>query len=174
MACSLEDLYKSYKSRLTAFAASRIPDPDSADDLVHDMFVKVAGYCNRGGDCSSPKSFLYRATTNVITDYFRRRKEKRDVRLPAAGSADGAADQQFLQCLSLLIDQLPEPYREAVRLADIDQLPQQEIARRAGISLSGAKSRIQRGRLKLRDIILRLCDIEYDCYGSVTHCSSRR
>ena len=53
-----------------------------------------------------------------------------------------------------------EPFDEALMLADIDGLAQQEVAQRLGISLSGAKSRIQRGREKLRARLDACCDIQ--------------
>jgi RNA polymerase sigma-70 factor, ECF subfamily len=50
-----------------------------------------------------------------------------------------------------MIRSLPEGYRQAVQMAEIEEQSQQHVADRLGLSLSGAKSRIQRGRAMLKD-----------------------
>lgn len=67
---------------------------------------------------------------------------------------------ELAQCLEPLIDGLPETYRAALRLAELEGLPQKDVAHRLGISLSGAKSRVQRGRAKLRERLLACCHVE--------------
>jgi RNA polymerase sigma-70 factor, ECF subfamily len=52
-----------------------------------------------------------------------------------------------------VIRSLPEGYRGAVRLAEVEGLSQQEVADRLGLSLSGAKSRVQRGRVLLKGVL---------------------
>ena len=66
-----------------------------------------------------------------------------------------------------MVDRLPEPYRAAVALADVEGLGRQEIADRLGLSLSGAKSRVQRGRQQLRAMFLDCCNVERDGRGNV-------
>ncbi len=66
-----------------------------------------------------------------------------------------------------LIDALPARYQEAVRLVDIDGIPQEEAARRVGLSLSGMKSRVQRGRLKLKQRLIGCCSVELDKRGRI-------
>src|SRR4029453_11954052 len=63
-------------------------------------------------------------------------------------------------CLTPLMDRLPAHYREAVRLVELEGLPQRELSERFAVSLSGAKSRVQRGRDKLKDLLLRCCQVE--------------
>ena len=72
-----------------------------------------------------------------------------------------------------MIRQLPEKYRQAVQWSDLDGLPQQEVADRLGLSLSGAKSRIQRGRALLKDVLDQCCSFEFDRRGNVTDCDPK-
>ena len=72
-----------------------------------------------------------------------------------------------------MIDEIPPPYREAVQWYEIDGLPQQEIAARTGLSLSGAKSRIQRGRAMLKETLDRCCLLEFDRRGNLMNCDPR-
>jgi RNA polymerase sigma-70 factor (ECF subfamily) len=57
---------------------------------------------------------------------------------------------------------LPEPYSQALILTEYEGLSQKEMAERLGISFSGAKSRVQRARRKLRDLLLQCCHFELD------------
>ena len=54
-----------------------------------------------------------------------------------------------------------------MRLSEIEGLQQQEVADRLGLSLSGAKSRIQRGRALLKGVLERCCHFEFDRRGNV-------
>ena len=66
-----------------------------------------------------------------------------------------------------MIQLLSEPYREAVRLAEIIGLPHKEVAQRQNISLSAAKSRVLRGKVMLKKLITDCCQLEFDQRGRV-------
>jgi RNA polymerase sigma-70 factor (ECF subfamily) len=72
-----------------------------------------------------------------------------------------------------MVYSLPEPYGEAIRLTEFDGLTQKELAERLGISLSGAKSRVQRGREQLRKMLHECCTFEFDRRGKVIDCAPR-
>ncbi len=181
MNCTIEDLYNSFRGELKGFIAARTRDQALAEDLVQDTFVRLAGYCGSGGSCTHPKALLFKVAANLITDHFRQ-NPRRDVRssTDADPSASDPVDppkpeadnlnREFLDCFMPLIDQLPEPYRQAVRLADVEQVSQAEIAARMKVSLSGAKSRVQRGRAKLKELVSAICRIEHDRYGNILDC----
>ena len=63
---------------------------------------------------------------------------------------------------------LPQEYRLPLLLSELNGLPQKEVAERLGLSLSAAKSRVQRGRKRLKDLFIECCDFELDHRGSVT------
>ncbi len=64
-----------------------------------------------------------------------------------------------------MIQRLPETYREAVILSEIKGLTQKEVAQMQGTSLSGAKSRVQRGRALLKEMLADCCRLEFDHKG---------
>lgn len=78
------------------------------------------------------------------------------------------AEQQLAPVLRELFHDLPEAYREALTLTELEGLTQQEMGRRLGLSTSGTKSRVQRGRAMLRQQLLECCRVELDCRGHVT------
>jgi RNA polymerase sigma-70 factor (ECF subfamily) len=66
-----------------------------------------------------------------------------------------------------MIERLPDHYRQAVMLSEIEGLKQREVAIKQGISLSGAKSRVQRGRKMLKEMLMAGCHFEFDHRGTV-------
>ena len=75
--------------------------------------------------------------------------------------------QEIEGWLQTMIKRLPEHYREAVTLSEIESMTQQEVAEKQGVSLSGAKSRVQRGRSMVKDMLLACCRFEFDHCGKV-------
>jgi RNA polymerase sigma-70 factor (ECF subfamily) len=72
-----------------------------------------------------------------------------------------------------MIYSLPEPYRDALVLTEFEGLTQKEMAERLGISISGAKSRVQRGREPLKQMLLERCEFEFDRLGRIIDCRPR-
>ncbi|MGC8510704.1 MAG: sigma factor-like helix-turn-helix DNA-binding protein [Acidimicrobiales bacterium] len=110
-------------------------------------------------------AWLARVAASVVADHFRERRPLTTTRDPVAPAH--ASDLAWAaQCLPAMLDELPEPYRDALRL-DLAGVTQREIARTSGISVSGAKSRVQRGRARLRERYLACCDVEVGAHGIV-------
>lgn len=179
---SAEAVWSEFSGRLRAFIASRVRDPADADDLLQEVFLRV----HRSGATLERTdrlpAWLYQVTRNALTDHYR----ARDVRVRhAGGSLDEAAEpvvpedeargeRELAACLSPMLHQLPAAYREAVALTTFEGVSQVEAARRLGISVSGMKSRTQRGRARIRDLLLRCCEIEVDRRGGVAAFRSRK
>jgi len=70
-------------------------------------------------------------------------------------------------CIKPFIAQLPQKYQEALVKTEFENLSQKELASQLNISYSGAKSRVQRGKEKLKQLILTCCDFPSDNYGNL-------
>jgi RNA polymerase sigma-70 factor, ECF subfamily len=77
------------------------------------------------------------------------------------------------ECVALFVARLPSPYREAVTLTELEGLTQKEAADMLGVSVSGLKSRVQRGRDKIRRMFEECCRISVDGRGCVIECEPR-
>ena len=125
----------------------------------------------------NPTAWMLRVAANAVADHHRRRAvEYRAIAeyaaqapddAEAAEPIDRAAKAEFAGCLLPFMHDLPPRYREALMLTDIEGLTQAEAARRLGLSVSGMKSRVQRGRAKLKHALLRCCAFETDKWGTV-------
>lgn len=160
------------KTNLHRFIARRAYNEADADDILQNVFYKIHCHIDRLRDTSKIHAWVYQITRNAIIDYYR--SQRPEISLDASDAFDIAQDEtpeaenareEILACLSPMINGLPENYRRALLLADIQEIPQAEVADRLNISLSGAKSRVQRARGKMKDMLLDCCKFEFDGLG---------
>jgi RNA polymerase sigma-70 factor, ECF subfamily len=164
----VSDIWGAHKARLRGYVARRVQDRDAVDDILQDVFLKAHHNLHTLKSRGSITAWLFRIASNAIADHYRSRKTW--VELPdELESPEPEADPvgELAACLQPLIDDLPETYRVALVLSEIEGLPQREVAARLGISLSGAKSRVQRGREKLRQRLHDCCVIETGRQGVI-------
>jgi RNA polymerase sigma-70 factor (ECF subfamily) len=111
-----------------------------------------------------------------VIDHYRTRKATIPVPddLVAPDPPDVGEAEALKAAFRRMIHSLPGPYREAVLLTEFEGLTQKEFAERLGISLSGAKSRVQRGRQQLKDMLLECCRFEFDRRGHAFDCEPRK
>jgi len=167
-----EEIWEHFSAKLRGFLRSRLPDNAAVDDALQDIFIKVHTNIHRLRDGERIQSWLFQIARNAIADYYRRRPEVQFEDLVAAGEVPCAeseenAEQRLAPSLLTMIEELPPRYRDAIRLTEIDGLTQAEMASRLEVSLSGGKSRVQRGREKLKEMLLDCCHIDFDRHGTV-------
>ncbi|UGU14608.1 sigma-70 family RNA polymerase sigma factor [Sinomicrobium kalidii] len=154
------EVWNRFSEEVTRYIRYRINDPETARDLLQEVFVRVHTNLHRVKHEGRVKSWVFTIARNVITDHYR--KGNTPVLLPEEDTiADRETEQQELtekDCLLPLIHNLPEKYRKAMLLSEIEGRKQAEVARILEISLSGAKSRIQRGRRLLQHGYMDCCD----------------
>ena len=158
--------------KLRGFLATRVSNPADAEDLVQEILMKLHRHSHEISDDTRVHAWIWTVARNAVVDYYRQRRIKTvdvaglDFEDPRKG--DGfPAETEVLAWLAPMVDQLPEIYRDAVRMSEIEGVPQAEVAARLSIGISGAKSRIQRGRARLREILLRCCEFDHDAEGRI-------
>lgn len=157
-----------HKTRLRSYIANRVRERDAVDDILQDVFLKAHTNLHTVKSNGSITAWLYRIAANSIADYYRGQRPSEEIsdELPAPESEPDYIGE-LASCLHPLIADLPETYRLPLMLSEIEGRTQQEVATQLGLSLSGAKSRVQRGREKLRKRIMECCDIETERGGIV-------
>lgn len=162
------DVWEGFRSRLRGFIGARVGSPEDVEDILQDVFVKVHTGIGTVRDETRLTSWLYRVTRNAIVDHYRRRRpsDRLPDFLPDAVEPDDAAEE-LAPFMRELVEQLPDPYREALTLTELRGLTQHAMGERLGLSASGAKSRVQRGRAMLRSALLECCHVELDTRGHV-------
>jgi RNA polymerase sigma-70 factor (ECF subfamily) len=155
---------------LKAFIQSRVADEDDADDLLQEVFIRIHTRLCSLRDLSKLESWIYQITRNAIIDHYRSRRPGVELSesIPSEDELD-EDDPDAVLALSLtgMVDELPDTYRDALLLTEYQGLNQRQMADRLGISFSGAKSRVQRARRMLRDMLLTCCHFELDRRGAI-------
>lgn len=163
-------------AQLRAFVRHRIADPDRAEDLVGEILLRIHRSLGTVDDRERLLHWVFRVARNAVVDEYRRagRDRERPVASPAEEPDDGpapgdedpdAAMHELARCLRPLLAGLPPDQRRAVELIDLDGWPQARAARSEGVSLSGMKSRVQRGRRRLVDLLGECCALTLDARG---------
>ena len=169
----IETLWETYCCRLLDFIRRRVGNEGDAEDLLQEVFLRVHRHLCCSPDWERPEAWFYQIARNLIIDYYRRRRDLTeipdDLSEPESELFLAAENPEAELALSLkeTLQALPENYRQALILTEYEGLSQQELADRLGISLSGAKSRVQRARQKLRSLLLECCHFELDRRGRV-------
>jgi len=133
---------------------------------VQDILIKVNAKIETLENTKKLQGWIYQIARNTIIDYYRGNKNLEseligDLIAPETDQINQARQEVSL-CLTSLIRHLPDKYRETMTLSEIEGITQKEIAIRQGISLSGAKSRVQRGRKLLKELLVACCVFELD------------
>lgn len=163
-----KQVWQQYHSKLRAFTKSRISDDAATDDILQDVFLKMHTGLASLKDDIKIRNWLYQITRNTIIDYFRSQKPTVDIpdwlSLPEIDPTENVY-QELAECLQPMIKALPEKYRGAVTLSELRGLKQKEVAQLQGISVSSAKSRVQRGRALLKKMLTECCRFKFDHTG---------
>ena len=178
----LEFLWEQYSARLLAFIRRRVTEEADAEDLLQDIYLRAHQRLCCLEQLTCPTCWMYRVARNAIVDYYRTRREHAELPEGLAASEEPAAEKveaELALSLKEMVAQLPGIYREAVELTEYQGLSQKKMATRLGLSLPGAKSRVQRARRLLRDMLLACCHLELSRRGEILayherccHCQS--
>ena len=183
MTTMTEELWQGMHGGLRAFIVKRVSDQSHAEDVLQEVFVRVHQQLDSVNDPRRIVSWIYQVTRNAIIDYYRKPGRRHEI--PAGLSADieafsgelqeesGDSRSELAGCLRPMIERLSRDYREAITLVELDGLTQQAAAKQMGISLSGMKSRVQRGRKQLKQMLDECCRIELDRRGGVIEYQAR-
>ena len=161
------------RQELKNFIYRRVKDNEVAEDLVQDVYLKVHFKLGQLKDSDKITGWIYQITRNAITDHFRSKSKGIPVTELDWGTDKHALNECVSSCLTEMLDTLPDHYKEALKLAEMENLSQIELANRLNISYSGAKSRVQRARQMLKDKMDEQYLIKTDSYGNVIVCENR-
>jgi len=178
MSVSTEHLWQTLHDPLLAFIRKRVADQESAEDILQDVFLKIHKNIATLRNEKKLESWVYQIARNLIIDYYRRRTPTTswdDVELPLLLEEEPEDDVRasLVPAVLAMVDCLPAPSREALLLTDYQGLSQKELAQQLGISFSGAKSRVQRARERIKQLLLECCHFEFDRLGRVIDYQSR-
>lgn len=171
----LDQLWRRFSADLRAFIARRVSRPEDADDILSIVFLRMAKSLDDLREQDRILGWMYAITRNAITDYYRSAAHRRELAVDTVPDhspdgeieADEAAEKELASCLVPMLSGLPAEQAAAVKMVDLDARTHAAAADKAGISVSGMKSRVQRGRAALQAQLHACCRISQDRTGHV-------
>jgi len=170
MIVASEQLWETFSVPLQQFIRRRVADPHNAEDILQDVFLKIHTRIATLHQQDRIAAWIYQIARNAIADYYRARRPTSD--LPETLAApealpDDDVVRALLPCVAAMVAALPNAYREALELTEYEGLSQKELSERLNISFSGAKSRVQRARAKIKQQLLDCCHFQFDYAGRI-------
>lgn len=186
---SPDRLFRTFAGGVRQYLRRRLPTETDAEDVLQDVFLRITENVDQLQHADKAQAWVYAIARRAVADFYRRRERRSDVHtlpddepaaeeeppdrlVPHAGTHD--VHEEVLSWLRPMIDELPEKYARPLRWADVEGLKQQEVADRLGLSLSGAKSRIQRARRQLGEVLAACCTVEFGPDGRATSFQRRQ
>jgi RNA polymerase sigma-70 factor (ECF subfamily) len=169
------DSWQALGQRLGAYIGRRLPAGD-VDDVLQDVLLRIHTNVRYLDDDSRFGPWVYSVARNAVIDRLRKKQQP----LADASTLDSVAspeetetEQALLSCVTPFVARLPQAYRHAITLVELQGLSQADAAEMEGISLSGMKSRVQRGRRMLREMFEECCSLKIDGRGHVMEADRR-
>lgn len=171
--------WRALDAKLRPFVAKRVRAVD-VDDVVQDVFLRIQKGLPSLRDEQRFGPWVVQIARSAIADHGRAASrhpiaelEGQEPTTPSDPVDDRDVEREVATYAALFVSMLPSPYREALTLTELQGLSQREAADLIGISHSGMKSRVQRGRAKLRAALEDCCDIALDARRRVVGCEPR-
>ena len=168
------DSWQVLGQRLGAYIGRRLPAQE-VDDVLQDVLLRIHKNVRYLSDDSRFGPWVYSVARNAVVDQLRKKQlVSTDVEPDSLSTAaDGDDEQALIGCVTPFVARLPETYRHAITLVELQGLSQADASEIAGISLSGMKSRVQRGRRMLREMFEECCSLKVDARGHVIEAERR-
>lgn len=178
MSMTTEVIWQSLHRELRGYIVRQTKDPYAADDILQEVFLRIHRSVRALKEETKLRAWVYRIARNAITDHYRARRIMTELpeELPDpsdAGEEEREWSEELSACVMGMVKGLPAMYSEALLLYEFQGMSHKDIADRLGLSLSGAKSRVQRGRALLKEALLLCCEFERDRRGSILHYTPR-
>lgn len=165
---STEEIWREYHTRLRAFVQTRVRE-EEVDDVLQEVFLRTHSKLDSLQHTTKLTSWLYQITRNCIVDAYRKRRDAEQEL--SDETVDNATQSNALhelgRCIEPMIALLPDTYKHALIDHDLHGSTHKDLAKQAGISVSGAKSRVQRARLMLKEQLDMCCTFELGASNSL-------
>lgn len=169
----INKIHNQFNSVLHSYIKARVNDSDDAADILQEVFIKIASKLDSLNDGEKLKSWIFTISRNTIIDYYRKKGNTKIFELTEhmtdkmIEEQDFDAVQSLDGCLRSFIEQLPDEYREIIIDSEINGVRQKDLVGKYGLAYPTIRSRIQRGRSRLKEMILDCCKIDVDSRGNV-------
>lgn len=164
----ISDFWISYKDALRNYILKLVKDEDTANEISHEVLMKVYSSCCSGRPIRNIRSWLFQIAYNTCMDHFKKTGKTVELQKEVVEEEDHKPYEGAGEFVRPLLQLLPKKYAAPLELSDLEGLKQQEVADKLGLSLTATKTRIQRARKLLKDQITDCFHVEVDKNGQLT------
>lgn len=168
---NVTNIWSEFHKELKSFVFNKTRNSADTDDILQEVFIKIIRNISKVNHSENLRQYIYGIVRNTVNNYFRNQKKTAaDSEIPDLLSEP---EIQTLNatvaecCIRPFINKLPGKYKDALLVTEFQNISQKELAKKLNISYSGLKSRVQRGKEKLKELILSCCAYEVDSYGNL-------
>lgn len=166
-----ELIWQNFDRELSRYICGKVKQQDICHDILQNVYIKVIDNSERIQSAGNLGAYLFRIANNEVINYYRTASKHEEIGVDDDRIDEREDSVEGFQladcCLRPMIEALPPIYRDALILTELEGLSQVALAEKLKISVSGAKSRVQRARQKLKAEILKCCRYEFDKYGNI-------
>ncbi len=165
-----------FDKKIADIVCRKVKDWDYCQDLQQEIYLKIMINLPKISQADNISAYLVRLTNNTIIDYYRKKERlpvQQELSEQVADEVTSKPDRSLQLadcCLRPIIESLPVIYRDALVWVELEGLSHLQFAEKVGITLTNAKSRVQRAKEKLKLAILQCCNYQFDTYGNVVSC----
>jgi len=164
----LTTAWTAHEPELRGWLRHRLGNTAEADDLLQDLFLKALRQGDRFCSVQNARAWLFEVARNTLADRLRVARQMVELPEDLLAPVDEVDTVDTLTaCLPRVLSELSAQDREAITSCDLQGMPQAEFAAAHGLSLSAAKSRVQRARQRLRERMTQACQVQLDEIGHV-------
>jgi RNA polymerase sigma-70 factor (ECF subfamily) len=195
----VEKIWFQFGRQLSEYICVKTGHLDHCHDILQDVYVKIMQNIDKVEKADNINAYLLRLAGNAVNDHYRVARHQptafalaptdsveedgtcctnaigvsRDPALSTPAHFPEPAHQLADCCLRPMIDSLPPIYRDALIWTQLEGMSQKQLAQKLGISETGARSRVQRAREKLKEVLVSCCNYQFDRYGNVVSCCEK-
>lgn len=163
----VSSLWIEYKSGLKYYILKRIKNEDLADELSHEVLMKIYNSCCSGKEIKNIKSWMYQIAHNTVIDYLKSENKFTNDVTEKFESIENNTYEEAEKFVEPLIKLLPDKYALPLLLSDIEGINQIDVSKKMNLSLTATKSRIQRARKLLKEKIIECSNLEINAKGKL-------
>ena len=172
-------IYRQFHSDLLGYVKSKVGSREDAEDILQNVFIKISSNIDTLTEDTKVKNWIFTITRNAIIDYYRVNANKRKIAVPlgidenVAEAADLDPTKGLDQCVGNFINLLPQEYRDIIIDSEIKGIRQKDLAVKYGMPYPSMRSRVQRGRERLKQLFYNCCHIQADKHGNILDARGR-
>lgn len=165
--------YNEFHQSLLSYVRSKIRSKEDAEDILQNVFTKISAKADSLSEKDNVQNWLFTITKNAVIDYYRVRSKKMTFQLDDV-LAEQLREEETIDgskglenCVSIMVNLLPSEYRDIIEDSELRGVKQKELADKHDIPYSSMRSRVQRGREKLKELFHNCCVPKTSTVGDV-------